>query len=273
MQSEKIFNLLTQEYTLKLATTKEDFYSVKEVRKNVLLPKYKNFSTIKDEENFLFNDEDIQSFIYLLEDKKTKQFIGTARVFFLNRKTEKQIMPMEKYSHSKQIKNFKQTFPICEISRFALSRNLTNHKNFSLIQLRTYLSIALMVTTRINFFLYQYSTIFSIMEFSLDRILKRQNVNFKQIGNAVDYYGMRTPFVIERTKLLRDTEENMGKLTRYYLKQLCQNPEPFWQFIDNNPYLERSDIQLDRICQLFKTYGDDVDLELLLGEKEIITEL
>ena len=44
MQSEKIFNLLTQEYTLKLATTKEDFSSVKEVRKNVLLKKNKNIS-------------------------------------------------------------------------------------------------------------------------------------------------------------------------------------------------------------------------------------
>ena len=39
----------------------------------------------------------------------------------------------------------------------------------------------------------------------------------------------------------------MGQLTRYYLKELCKNPESFWQFIDNNPYLERSDIQLDRI--------------------------
>ena len=111
------------------------------------------------------------------------------------------------------------------------------------------------------------------MEPSLHHILKRQNVNFKQISKSIDYYGMRIPYAIERTKLLRDTEENMGKLTRYYLKELCQNPEPFWQFIDNNPYLERSDIQLDRICQLFKEHGDDVDLELLLGEKEIITEL
>ena len=180
---------------------------------------------------------------------------------------------MQKYGNVENINHFTNELPIAEISRGALIKNLTLNDDLSALTLRTILTFHLMIATRINMFLYNYKYIFSIMEVSLHRILKRQNVNFKQIGNAVNYYGMRTPFAIERTKLLRDTEENMGKLTRYYLKQLCQNPEPFWQFIDNNPYLERSDIQLDRICQLFKTYGDDVDLELLLGEKEIITEL
>ena len=64
----------------------------------------------------------------------------------------------------------------------------------------------------------------------------------------------------------------MSKITKYYLKKLCKNPESFWQFIDNNPYLERSDIQLDRICQLFEEYGDDVELSLLMDEKEVSTE-
>ena len=61
----------------------------------------------------------------------------------------------------------------------------------------------------------------------------------------------------------------MGQLTRHYLKELCKNSESFWQFIDNNPYLERSDIQLDRICQLFKEFGDDVSMEDLLGMSDI----
>ncbi|HHD78357.1 MAG TPA: hypothetical protein ENK98_01760 [Epsilonproteobacteria bacterium] len=77
---------------------------------------------------------------------------------------------------------------------------------------------------------------------------------------------MCVPYAIEREKLLQDTEKTMGTITRHYLKALCQNPDAFWEFIDNNPYLERSDIQLDRICQLFKEHGDNVDLSLLLGE-------
>ena len=266
MSKEQVFHLLTKEYNLILATNKEDFLSVKEIRKEILLPKYQNFATIEDEDLFLFNDEDKQSFIYLLQHKKTKQYVGTARVYFVNNNTPLKIMPMEKYSHSKQIKQLSQTLPVCEISRLALSNKLIYHKDFSTIQLRTYLAMALMVTTRINFFLYHYPTIFAIMEPALHRILKRQGVNFEQIGEPVDYYGMRTPFAIERKKLLSNTEETMGKLTRFYLKELCDHPEIFWQFIDNNPYLERSDIQLDRICQLFKEHGDDVDLSLLLGD-------
>ena len=58
----------------------------------------------------------------------------------------------------------------------------------------------------------------------------------------------------------------MGVVTRYYIKELCQKPEKLWDFIDNNPYLERSDIHLDKICKLFNKYGDDVDLALLLAE-------
>lgn len=123
-----------------------------------------------------------------------------------------------------------------------------------------------MIATRINFFIYHYPVVFAIMEPSLHRILKRQGVNFEQIGEAVDYYGMRIPFAIDRKKLLRDTEQTMGKLTRYYLKELCSDPEKFWQFIDNNPYLERSDIRLERICRLFETHGEDVDLSLLLKD-------
>ncbi|WP_295420962.1 acyl-homoserine-lactone synthase [Sulfurovum sp.] len=273
MQLEEVFNLLTQEYTLVLATTKEDFSSVKEVRREILLPKYRNFATIEDEDLFLFNQDDRQSFIYLLQHKETKQYVGTVRIYFVNNHTAQKILPMERYTHSRQIKQLSQALPVCEISRLALSRKLVKHKNFSALQLRTYLSLGLMIATRINAFLYDYATIFSIMEPSLERLLKRQNANFKQIGEAVDYYGMRAPFTIKRKKLLHETEENVGQITRYYLKQLCQNPEPFWQFIDNNPYLERSDIQLDRICQLFKEYGEDVDLELLSGEKEIMTEV
>lgn len=106
------------------------------------------------------------------------------------------------------------------------------------------------------------------MELSMHRILARQNVHFEQIGEPVDYYGMRTPFAIDRKKLLKETEESMGDITRHYLKALCKDPEPFWQFIDANPYLDRSDIRLEKICELFKTHGEDVELSYLLEENE-----
>lgn len=266
MSQEKIFKLLTDEYTLILATNEKDFQAVKKIRAEVFSPKFKMSPITLEEKGYLFSQDDKQSFIYLLQHNVTKKYIGTVRVFFINGHTAVEKMPMEKDGNVEDINYLTQKVPICEISRLALSNTLTKHKDFSALQLRRCLAMLLMTATRINFFLYHYTTIFSIMELSLDRILRRQGVRFQQINKPVDYYGMCTPFAIERKKLLNDTEKTMGRITRFYLKELCQNPEKFWEFIDSNPYLERSDIQLDRICQLFDKYGDDVDLSLLLGE-------
>lgn len=269
MTSEQIFKLLTEEYTLVLATDVKDFQAIKEVRTEVFSPKYSMSPDFLEEKGYLFSQDDEQSFLYLLRDNTRKKYVGTVRVFFINAETPVQKMPMQKDGNVEGIEHLSGKLPICEISRLALSNALIEHKDFSAIQLRTHLAMLLMVSTRINFFLYRYSTIFSIMEPSLNRILRRQGVRFQQIGKPVDYYGIRTPFAIERKELLSDTEKTMGRLTRYYLKNLCNNPEKFWQFIDNNPYLERSDIQLDRVCQLFKEYGDDVDMKHLLGEIQV----
>ncbi|HFQ61013.1 MAG TPA: hypothetical protein ENK39_01765 [Epsilonproteobacteria bacterium] len=268
MHSEDFFNLLTQEYSIKLATSPQDFQAVKEVRREVFSHKYNMTPTLLENKGYLFSKDDIQSFIYLLRHNTTNSYVGTVRLFFINGTTPLQKLPMQKDGNVKDnvIKNMMHTFPICEISRLALVNTLPRYKDYSALRLRTYLAMLLMISTRLNLFLYHQNTIFAIMEPSLHLILKRQNVRFRQIGKPVEYYGIRTPFGIERKKLLQDTEETMGTITRHYLKELCQNPDSFWEFIDNNPYLERSDIQLDRICQLFKEYGDDVDLSLLLGE-------
>lgn len=265
----KALHLLTREYSLVLATSKEDILAVKQIRKEILLPKYQNFATIEDEDHFLFNEDDEQSFIYLLRHNATQTFVGTVRVFFINTTTPVQELPMQKDGHVKDIDCLTKDLPICEVSRLALSNNLPDYKGLSALRLRTYLTMGLMSTIGINIFLYKYTNVFSIMEPSLHRILARQGVNFKSIGEGVDYYGMRIPYAIKREKLIDESKNILGQVTLFYLKELCQNPEKFWQFIDNNPYLERSDIQLDRICQLFKEHGDDVDIPLLLEDQKV----
>jgi len=265
--SNQIFNLLTKEYTIVLASTSQDFKAIKNLREEVFSSKYSMSSYQLKSIGFIYSKDDKQSFIYLLKHIPTNQYVGTVRAFFINKYTPIQKLPMQKDGNVKNIDHLLvDSFPIVEISRGALIQNLPSHKKYSALQIRTMLTYGLMIATRINFHLYHYSTVFTFIELSLYHIFKRQNVIFEQVGEPVDSYGMRTPFAIERKKLLKDTEISMGKLTRHYLKQLCQNPDSFWQFIDNNPYLERSDIQLNRICQLFKEYGDDVDLALLLGK-------
>lgn len=264
---QEIMHLLTEEYSLVLASNKEDIAEVKKIRKEILLPKYQNFASIKDEDLFLFNKDDEQSFIYLLRHNPTQTFVGTIRVFFINDATPIQALPMEKDGHVEGIEDFTKNLPICEVSRLALSSTLPEYKDLSALRLRTYLTMGLMSTIGINIFLYKYTNVFSIMEPSLHRILTRQGVNFKSIGEDVDYYGMRRPYAIEREKLIDESKNILGQLTLFYLKELCQNPEKFWKFVDNNPYLQHSDIQLDRICRLFEEYGDDIDIPLLLQDQ------
>ncbi len=270
MQNEQVINLLTKEYSIILATTPQHFQSVKKIRKEVFSSKYDMSPNQLESIGFIYNQEDKQSFIYLLKHNQTNKYVGTVRIFFINNKTDVQQLPMQKNGRVRDIDLLIKTLPLIEISRAALIQNLPHHKKYSRLQLSALLTFRLRIATRINFLLYPCKMIFSIMEPSLQRILKKQKVNFEPIGDFVDSCGIKKiPFAIQREKLLQDTEETMGTITRHYLKELCQNPDSFWEFIDNNPYLERSDIQLDRICQLFKEYGDDVDLSLLLGEDTV----
>lgn len=269
---DKFLHLLTKEYTIILATTSDHLQAVKDIRSEVFVPRLNLSLAELEARNFLINKEDEQSFIYLLQHNLTKKYVGSVRVIFINEHTPVKIMPMQRDGKVEGIENLTKNLPICEISRLALIKNIPEHPDYPMNQLRTLLSMALMSATRVNFFLYHYDKIFAIMERSLHRILKRQSVDFEPIGDAVDYYGLRFPYVIKKENFLiagEKTEGSMGKLTKYYLKELCKDPHSFWQFIDDNPYLERSDIHLDRICQLFKTYGDDVSIKLLLGMDEL----
>ncbi|QOR61342.1 hypothetical protein ACM66Z_07765 [Sulfurovum sp. ST-21] len=265
MSETEAIHLLTKEYSLVLAATQEDFQAVKKLRNDIISHNYPELDP-QEIEPYLFSQDDEQSFIYLLRHQTTNKYVGTVRIFFINGYTPIQQIPMQKDFHVTNIDYLVKNVPFCEISRGALIHNITDYKHYSQLKLRTMLTYGLMVATRINFILYPYTMVFSIMESSLHRILKRQRVNFEQIGEPVNHYGTRIPFAIERQKLLIETENTMGQITRYYLKELCKNPEALWKFVDNNPYLKRSDIHLDRICQLFKEYGDDVDISLLLEE-------
>jgi len=252
---------LTQEYSLHLVTTQEEFEAVKRLRSEVLNHKYAIYPELKNSQWYLHNSDDCQSFHYLLQHNQSQKYVGTVRIFFINKDTPLQRMPMQKECH---IKTLSPHFPIGEISRFILSKHLIPHEHFNELQLRTYLSLALMIAVRINAFLYRYSTLYSIMEPTLQRILQRQNAYFEPIGEAVEYYGIRLPYAINREKLLYDTEENVGNITRYYLKKLCQNPQKFWYFIDNHPYLKRSNMQLEKISSLFERYHDTPPISSLL---------
>ena len=264
LMHDDVFHLLSVEYSLILATEEEHFQAVKEIRNDVIVNHYPD---VKETKKYVFGQDDKQSFIYLLQHNKTKKYVGSVRIFFANERTPSQKIPMEKDLHIKDIEQLTQNLPICEVSRFALINDQIKHDHFSELQLRTYLSLALMCATRINFLLYDYTKMFAIMERSLHHILKRQRVAFTSIGDAIDFHGVRFPFVIKKEDLalaIEKTEGSMGKLTKFYLQELCKNSKTFWEFVDNNPYLDRSDIHLDQICQIFKEHGKDASMALFV---------
>jgi len=271
---DKVFHLLTEEYRLIHATTQEHIQSVKDIRAEVFVSKLETPLAVLEKRKFLYNKGDEQSFIYLLQHVQSKKYVATVRIIFINEHTPIKEMPMQKDGKIQNIVHLTNDLPICEISRLAMIKDLPKHDELSMLQLRTNLALGLMSATRINFMLYHYENIFAIMERALHRILKRQGVQLESIGDAVDYYGLRFPFVITKDALIeagKSTENTMGKVTRYYLQELCKSPDSFWDFIDNHPYLKRSDIQLDRICKLFKTYGANVPTTLLFGVEEQTT--
>ncbi len=268
MSSESFFEFLIKEYTIILVTDTSEFNDVKKIREGVYSRKYAKPTPYLESLGVIEDNDDKQSFVYLLKHNDTGKYVGTVRVFFLNHNTLLKKLTMQVSVQEEYVSEKLKDLPVMEISRLALLSKLPARHEYSDLRLRTALAYCLMVATRITLMLYPPYFVFSIMEPTLHRILKRQQVNFEKISDPVDSYGIpRIPYVINSIKLLQDTEGSMGALTRHYLKEMCENSEKLWQFVDNNPYLDRDDIQLDRICQLFKEHGDDVDVSLLLGEE------
>jgi len=76
------------------------------------------------------------------------------------------------------------------------------------------------------------------------------------------------PYAREREKLIDESKNILDQLILFYLKELCQDPKQFWQFVDNNSYLQHSDIQLDKICRLFQKHGENLDISLLIQDQK-----
>jgi N-acyl amino acid synthase of PEP-CTERM/exosortase system len=253
MNITNLFKLLTEKYSLKLVQNSYDIEQLKEVRQKVLLPKYEAQTHIEDIDKFLYNQDDEQSFIYILVHNPTKKPVGTIRIFFINNKTPIQKLPMQIYGGVDDIDYYTQEKPICEISRLALIKDLPkDNDNISALKLRTMLTIGLQSAIAINMYMYDYKMVFSIMEPSLYRLLHRYGINFEAIGKEVDYFGPRIPHAIDRIKLMSEADKTLWQIALHYLKQLAQNPKEFITYIDNHPYLDIQELNLDRLQNIFK---------------------
>ena len=256
MKNLEIFDLLTTEYYLKLVTTQQDIVFLKEIRQKVLLPAYEKHTHIEDIDKFLYNQDDEQSFIYILIHNTTQKPVGTIRVFFINNKTPIKQLPIQMYGGVSDIDNYMQTYPVCEISRLALIKDLPPYPKLSALKHRTILTIGLQSAIAINMYLYGYTTVFSIMEPALYRLLSRYGIDFKPIGQEVDYFGPRIPHAIPRDKLMREADKTLWEIALFYLKELAQNPDAFIEYINNHPYLTIDNIYIDKLIDTINKHPD-----------------
>jgi N-acyl amino acid synthase of PEP-CTERM/exosortase system len=264
MNNTEIFNLLTKEYSLKLVTNNDDIKKLKEIRQKVLLPAYEKHTHIEDIDKFLYNQDDEQSFIYILIHNTTQKPVGTIRVFFINDKTPIKQLPMQMYGGVSDIDSYMQTYPVCEISRLALIKDLPSYPKLSALKHRTILTIGLQSAIAINMYLYGYTTVFSIMEPALYRLLSRYGINFKPIGQEVDYFGPRIPHAIPRDKLMREADKTLWEIALFYLKKLAQNPDEFIEYINNHPYLDIDELYIQKLIDTISN-NPDITVDKLLA--------
>ena len=270
LQMKEVFTLLTQEYSIILATSDTHFKEVEKVRADAYFGRY----AIEDEETkkSVPSDEyDAQSFIYLLRHNPSGSYMGTVRIVFANGITPSKYLPLEKMEGIGDISSYTRAKPIGEVSRLALCRELPKYKNFSALRLRSYLSMGLMSTIGINSFLYKYDSLFTLMESSLDRLLNRQGVAFRAIGESIELYGKRTPYTIKRDDLIQESKSILAQLSYYYTKELSEQPNAFNAYVDNHPYLNREDIQLDNLTKALEECSNEAELREFL-KKDLLGE-
>ena len=253
------------EYRILLVSTEEEIAAVREIRREVYGKKFSLGDEALEAQGFIWNEEDRQSFIYLLEHIPSSTYVGTTRLTFVRNNTPIQALSMQQHG-VKKLEGFDTNTAAVEVSRFALSSQHIAGIETVDSTLRNILSLELMIAVRLTLFLYPSPHVFSFMERSLYVLLRRRRTYFRKIGPSVNVLGERTPYYIEREKLLADTERLSDQGTRYYLKEFCKNPGKLWAFVDGNPYLDRSDIRLEYLCEIFEKYGDDADVSLLIGE-------
>jgi len=258
-----INELLTNEYQIKLVITHKDIEDLKEVRYKVLVPAYEKYQKISNIDSFLYNHDDNQSFVYILIHTPTQKPIGTIRVFFINDKTPIKRIPLQIYGGADDIDMYTNQKPICEVSRLALIRDLPPHPNLSSLKLRTILTIGLQAAIAINMYIYDYKMVFSSMAPSLYRLLHRYGVNFEPVGKEIDYFGPRIPHAIPRDKLMKEADKTLWQIAMFYLKDLATNPNAFIKFINDHPYLDIEDINLNQLIDLYQNNPNPTISELL----------
>lgn len=231
---------LTPEVATTLALREEVF----KIRHNVYCEELA-FEKVQEEK--LEKDEfDEQAIFTMIKHRPTNSYTSCVRV--VRSRGEEELLPIEKYclasiqNEEYHPSNFKRE-EICEISRLAVKADFRRRANdkFSgsavgAIRESTYSKTELRCFPFIAIGLYMASAtmaihtgmnhVYVMMEPRLARSMKFVGIKFIQIGDAIEYHGLRAPYYINPNIFLENLTPGFSALYQSIKKDICnQLPE------------------------------------------------
>ncbi len=236
--AKSIAEHFTQFLIPEVATTHELRAEVFKIRHNVYCEELA-FEQVKEEKEE--KDEfDSHSIFTMLKHKPTNVYTSCVRV--VRSRSEGELLPIEKYclksiqNGDLHPRNF-QRHEICEISRLAVKANFrrrssdkfegsavgaisentyseTELRCFPFIAIGLYMAAATMaINTGINH-------AYVMMEPRLARSMKFVGIKFIQIGDAIDYHGLRAPYYINTNIFLENLTPGFAALYQSIKKDI-----------------------------------------------------
>lgn len=238
--AKNIAQHFTQFLTPQLATTPELRDEVFKIRHNVYCEELA-FEQVKEEgkERDEFDD---QSIFTMIKHKPTDVYTSCVRV--VRSRNENELLPMEKYCYDAiqdeklHPKNFAR-HEVCEISRLAVKSDFrrratdkfkgsavgaisestyseTELRCFPFIAIGLYMASATMaIHTGMNH-------VYVMMEPRLARSMKFVGIKFIQIGEAIEYHGLRAPYYINPNIFLENLTPGFAALYHSIKDDICE---------------------------------------------------
>ncbi|WDD99491.1 PEP-CTERM/exosortase system-associated acyltransferase [Thalassomonas actiniarum] len=238
--AKNIAEHFTQFLKPELATTDELRAEVFKIRHNVYCEELA-FEEVKAEgqEKDEFDDHSIFS---MIKHKPSSTYTSCVRV--VRSSSEAELLPIEKYcldsiqNESLHPSNFKRT-EICEISRLAVKADFRRRKSdqfkgsaIGVISESTYSETELRCFPFIAIGLYMAAAtlaidtgikhVYVMMEPRLARSMKFVGINFHQLGDAIDYHGLRAPYYINPKIFMDNLTPGFKSLFKAIENDICE---------------------------------------------------
>lgn len=242
--AQSIAHHFTQFLHPEVAVNEQLRQEVFKIRHNVYCEEL-SFEAVKDE-GMETDEFDQQSIFAMIKHKPSDTYTSCVRV--VRSHSPEQLLPLEKFcgyaiqDQDLHPKNFPRE-QICEISRLAVKAEFRRRKtdkfvgsatgainetNYSETELRCFpfIAIGLYMSAATLAIDTGVKHAYVMMEPRLARSMKFVGINFHQLGEAIDYHGLRAPYYINPKIFMENLSPGFKSLFYAIEKDLCQQGLP-----------------------------------------------